>query len=443
MDPIQERSPASSPLAPATLEDAGLGAELVGGLLLKALHNVGEATGHELSKRLGLVFGAFEVVLQSLKSQLLCEIVGGALMGGASYRYRLTEAGRVRAVAAFERNHYSGVAPVTLQQYRRYMESFMRSAPRRATNQQVREAFSHLVIDQGVLDQIGPAINSGHSMFIYGPPGNGKTAMARSVRSLLTGLIAIPHALEVDGQIIRLFDPDVHEPVPVPDRGDYQTERRDSRWVMCRRPMVSVGGELTLERLGLAYNERSGVYRAPIQTMANGGVLLIDDFGRQRCAPRDLLNWWMVPLESRVEYLMLQSGEKVEMPFVALVIFSTNLKPADLVDEAFLRRIQYKIYAENPTVEDFIRIFERCCQDLGIPFERELVEALIGSIYRPRRIELRACHPRDLIKQALSLASYQGQPRRLTFELLHTVCTGYFMNASQADTPSVWPSMAG
>ncbi len=417
MGPSQDRSPAPYPVAPATLEEAGLGAELVGGLVLKTLHSVGEATGHELSKRLGLVFGAFEAVLQSLKSQLLCEIVGGTF-GGASYRYRLTEAGRVRAAAAFERNHYSGAAPVPLPQYRRYMATFMRSVPRRVTNQQVREAFSHMVIGQGVLDQIGPAINSGHSMFIYGPPGNGKTAMAKSVRTLLNGLIAIPHALEVDGQIIRLFDPDVHEPVRLPDRGEYETERPDSRWVICRPPMVSVGGELTIDRLGLAYNERSGVYRAPVQTMANGGVLLIDDFGRQRCAPRDLLNWWMVPLESRVEYLMLQSGENVEMPFVALLIFSTNLKPADLVDEAFLRRIQYKIYAENPNAEGFIGIFERCCQDLGIPFERELAEALIDSIYRPRRIELRACHPRDLINQALSLASYQGQPRRLTFELL-------------------------
>ena len=185
--------------------------------------------------------------------------------------------------------------------------------------------------------------------------------------------------------------------------------------------MVMVGGELTLEALGLAFNPRSGVYRAPIQALANGGVLVIDDFGRQRCAPRDLLNWWMVPLESRVEYLMLQSGEKVEMPFLALVIFSTNLSPSELVDEAFLRRIQYKIYAQNPTVEGFIRIFERCCRDRGIPFERPVVEALIENFYRPRGIELRACQPRDLINQALTFARYHGQPRRSQRSLLQTV----------------------
>ena len=200
--------------------------------------------------------------------------------------------------------------------------------------------------------------------------------MAEAVRTLLSGVIAIPHAIEAHGQIIRFFDPAVHEPVALPERGGHAGERYDRRWIVCRRPMVSVGGELTLEALGLAYNPRSGVYRAPIQALANGGVLLIDDFGRQQCAPRDLLNWWMVPLESRVEYLMLQSGEKIAMPFVVLVIFSTNLRPADLVDEAFLRRIQYKIYAQNPTVEGFIRIFERCCHDRGIAFERPLVESL-------------------------------------------------------------------
>ncbi len=207
--------------------------------------------------------------------------------------------------------------------------------------------------------------------------------------------------------------------------------------------MVSVGGELTLEALGLGFNSRSGVYRAPIQALANGGVLVIDDFGRQRCAPRDLLNWWMVPLESRVEYLTLQSGEKVEMPFLALVIFSTNLSPAELVDEAFLRRIQYKIYAQNPTAEGFIRIFERCCHERGIPFDRSLVESLLADFYRPRGIELRACQPRDLINQALTFASYHGQPRRLTAELLQAVCASYFIDANQADGRRGQPGVGG
>jgi predicted ATPase with chaperone activity len=250
------------------------------------------------------------------------------------------------------------------------MEQFSQAVPHGVTVEEVREAFSHLVVDEEVLDELGPAITAGHSIFIYGPPGNGKSAMAAAVRTLLGGVIAIPHALEVEGQIIRFFDPVVHEPVSAPPRDERTGERFDQRWILCRRPMVSVGGELTLESLGLGFNPRSGVYRAPIQALANGGVLVIDDFGRQRCPPQDLLNWWMVPLESRVEYLTLQSGEKIEMPFLALVIFSTNLNPAELVDEAFLRRIHYKIYARNPTPEAFIRIFERCCEGLGIPFER-------------------------------------------------------------------------
>ncbi|MEP7306061.1 MAG: ATP-binding protein [Acidobacteriota bacterium] len=442
MDRPEEFSPAPFPIAPATLADTGLSSDLVTGLVLKALHLAGEATGHELSKRIGLVFGVIGPVLESLKGQQLCEIMGGAVIGGASYRYRLSDAGHRRAVAYLERSDYSGPAPVTLQQYRRYMDEFMRLAPRAATRQQVRDAFSHLVIDQSVLDQLGPAVNSGHSIFIYGPPGNGKSAMAKGVRRLLGGVIAIPHALEVDGQIIRLFDASVHEPVAPPGLDKYGVDRYDLRWVVCKRPLISVGGELTLEALGLRYNPGSGVYRAPVQALANGGVLLIDDFGRQRCPPRELLNWWMVPLESRVEYLMLQSGEKLEMPFAALVIFSTNLRPADLVDEAFLRRIQYKIYAENPTPDAYIRIFERCCQERGIPFERPMVEALIGSFYRPRRIELRACQPRDLINQTLMLASYYGQPKQLTFELLLAASASYFVDTSQVETTGSWASIA-
>jgi predicted ATPase with chaperone activity len=425
------------PPAPTTLEETGLTEDLVTGLVLKSLHAGGPTTGLELSKRLGLVFGVIEPILGFLKTQLLCEIVGGGMIGGATYRYRLSDAGHQRARSFLQHNSYCGIAPITLDQYRRYMDQFNRSMSRGATNEQVRDAFSHLVVAEAVLDELGPAINAGHSIFIYGPPGNGKSAMAAAVRTLLGGTIAMPYALEVDGHIIRFFDPAIHEPIPASDLDEQLGERYDGRWIVCRRPMVSVGGELTLEALGLSYNARSGMYRAPVQALANGGVLVIDDFGRQRCAPRDLLNWWMVPLESGVEYLMLESGEKFEMPFLALVIFSTNLSPSDLVDEAFLRRIQYKIYARNPTVEGFIRIFERCCDERGIAFQRPLVEDLIDAFYRPRRIELRACQPRDLINQALTLASYRGQPRQLTAELLDAACASYFVDRREARRDAV------
>ncbi len=415
------------PVAPRTLEATGLSAEVVTNLVLKTLYVAGDATGAELSRRLGLLFTAIEPILDTITRQHLCEVVGATAIGEASYRYRLSNTGRARAATSLERSYYSGAAPVTLEHYRRYMDDFACSVPGMVTREQVQEAFAHLVLDDGILEELGPAINSGHSIFIYGPPGNGKTVMAHAVQDLLKGVIAIPHAIEVGGDIIRLFDPAVHETAPTPVPDDH-SELFDRRWVICRRPRVSVGGELTLDSLSLGYNPRSGVYRAPVQTLANGGILIIDDFGRQRCSPRDLLNWWMVPLESRVEYLALQSGEKIAMPFLAMVIFSTNLSPADLVDEAFLRRIRYKIFAQNPTTEGFIRIFEQCCHDQGIPFDQSIVERLLKAFYRPRQIDLRACHPRDLIKQALTLATYRGQPRVLTPELLDAVCASYFID---------------
>jgi vacuolar-type H+-ATPase catalytic subunit A/Vma1 len=340
--------------------------------------------------------------------------------------------GHAYAAAVVARNQYTGIAPVSVAQYRAYAQEFRRMVPRTVRADDVRRAFAHLVVSDRVLDEIGPAVNSGHSIFMYGPPGNGKTVMSEAIRKLLTGTIAIPHALDVDGNIIRFFDPAVHEPVPLPEDEDRDGEEYDRRWVVCDRPIVTVGGELTLDALALVYNPQAGIYRAPVQMLANGGVLLIDEFGRQRCNPRELLNWWMVPLESGVETLTLQSGEKIEMPFFPLVIFSTNLKPSELVDEAFLRRIRYKVYAESPTPADFVRIFKIACDEQKIPFDRTFVDWLLDNVYRTRGVEMRGCHPRDLINQALALASYREQPRQLTTELLEDACTSYFIEDHEA-----------
>ena len=426
------------PPAPNTLEQAGLSIDLVLQLVLKTLHFSGELSGADLARRLGLRFSVIEPALQELKQQHQVEVSGGAILGGPSYRYRITDSGRVRAALFLESNHYVGAAPVPLAQYRAYMHEYKKHAPHTATRERVRAAFSHLVISDRVMDQLGPAINAGHSMFVYGPPGNGKTVISQAIQGLLEGDIHVPHALEVEGAIVRLFDPIAHEEVKLAEP-DQRLDRGidvDQRWVRCRRPMVMVGGELTLESLELSFNAVSGFYKAPVQALANGGVLVIDDFGRQRVAARDLLNRWIVPLESRVDYLTLNSGQKFELPFMVLVAFATNIRPQELVDEAFLRRIHYKVLCESPSRDDFVLIFRNYCDAQRVTFERNLVEDLLDAYYHPRNIPLRGCHPRDLIEQSLSLAEYLGQPRELTPELLRAACDSYFVDDSEASSAS-------
>ena len=420
---------------PMTLQEAGLTHDMVTQLVLKTLHFAGELMGTDLARRLGLPFVAIEPVLSGIKQQQQCEISGGAL-GSASYRYRITDAGRTRAMLFLEQSHYVGHAPVPLEQYSRYMESFKASLRSHVDRPAVKEAFGHLVIGQRVLDQLGPAINAGHSMFVYGPPGNGKTVISQAIHKLLAGDMFIPHALEVEGSIIRFFDPVSHEPVPESDVNDQLdlAAGHDGRWVRCRRPMVMVGGELSLDQLELSYSPSLGFYRAPVQAVANGGVLVIDDFGRQACSPRDLLNRWIVPLESRVDFLTLQTGQKFNFPFMTMIVFATNIRPSELVDEAFLRRIHYKIFAESPTKAEFMQIFEGCCRQQGLEYKPEVVEQLLTSYFQPRQIPLRGCHPRDLLSQAVYLAEYLGQPPALTSELLEAACAAYFVD--DRETPA-------
>jgi predicted ATPase with chaperone activity len=430
------------PPAPSTLEEAGLSLDLIIQLALKMLHFTGELSGSELAHRMGLRFSVIEPALAMIKAQHQVEVAAGAMIGGPSYRYRITDAGRTRAQLFLETNHYVGAAPVPLDQYRRYMTEYKKVAPATATRERVRQAFSHLVISDRVMDQLGPAINAGHSMFVYGPPGNGKTVISQAIQKLLDGDLHIPHALEVEGSIIRFFDPVTHEQLPEEGaRGESLDKgmHNDQRWVRCRRPMVMVGGELTLEALELSYNEVAGFYKAPVQAIANGGVLVIDDFGRQRVAARDLLNRWIVPLESRVDFLTLNSGQKFDLPFMTLVAFATNIRPQELVDEAFLRRIHYKVLCESPTYEDYIVIFRNYCRVKNVPFDRSLVEDLLDNYYKPRTLSLRGCHPRDLIEQSLSLAEYLGQPPELTPELLRAACDSYFVDESGEEMSTLKP----
>jgi len=416
------------PPAPADLEQTGLSGDLVLQIVTKTLHLAGELSGTELSERLGVSFQIIEPALSLLKREHHCEISGGSVLGGPSFRYRLTDAGRIRAALFLEHDHYIGALPVPLDQYTAYMKQFAGEhlQPSRAA---IAGAFSHLVLNRRVLDQLGPAIAAQHSLFVYGPPGNGKTVISQAIRDVLPGDIVVPHALSIDGHIIRVYDPVNHQPLEhAPEHASLAREDAfDRRWVPCKRPLITTGGELTLDALELGFSVATGLYRAPLQVLANGGVLVIDDFGRQQCPAQVILSRWIVPLESGVDYLTLRTGQKFEVPFHAFVVFATNLKPSELVDEAFLRRIHYKVLAESPTDDEFVRIFENYCRAKRLDFDRSLAEHVLRNELRPRGVKARACHPRDLVEHSLSIAAYLEQPRALTTELLSEACATYFV----------------
>jgi SpoVK/Ycf46/Vps4 family AAA+-type ATPase len=326
-----------------------------------------------------------------------------------------------------------GPAPVPLTQYVFYMKSLM-AARGYIDRDRLAQGFSHLVMNQTMLDQLGPAVNSGKSVFLYGPPGNGKTVMAEGIARAFGGDMYVPYALEVGGEIVTLFDPVNHRPV---DMSRTETSliaavAHDRRWELIRRPVIVVGGELMLEMLDLSYNEIAKYHEAPLQLKSNGGVFVIDDFGRQRISPRELLNRWIVPLESRVDYLTLHTGRKFQVPFDVLIVFATNLKPETLADEAFLRRIPYKIYAKNPTLDEYSQIFALNCKRHNLGFDPVIIEYLNRRYYQPRGLPFRACHPRDLVEQMVDTCRYQGLQPAITRDLLDAACRSYFLEEEES-----------
>jgi hypothetical protein len=428
--------PVVAPQKAATLADTGLSAESISALVMKWLYR-GEARGIDLADSVRLPYSILEPLLGHMRVEQLVEVKSAAGVGTAGYRYALTDAGRDRARRWLDACGYVGPAPVPLDQYNTYMLALAQDRPH-IDQARVAEGFSHLIVEPAMLNQLGPAISAGRAVFLYGAPGNGKSVMGEGIGRVLGGDIYIPHAIDVDGQVISVYDPVTHQ---ARGRDDEHSIIRaddavDGRWIRIRRPVITVGGELTLEMLDLRFNPLSAFYEAPLQVKANAGVLVVDDFGRQRVPARDLLNRWVVPLEAKVDYLNLNTGRKFQVPFEVMVVFATNLEPQSLADEAFLRRIPYKNFAKNPTYDQYCRIFEMNCRRHGLPYEPSHVEYLHDRYYVPKTLQRRACHPRDLIDQVVTLCRYAQKKVELTPELFDQVCQSYFLDDGQSGPTS-------
>jgi hypothetical protein len=412
------------PPRPRSIEETGLALSYVSDMVLRALYLVGEMTGVMLVEMLHLPYeNVLDQAIAYLRREQLCEIKGAGGIGEKAYRYQPTMKGIERAKEIGERSQYLGPAPVPLTAYVEMMKK-QTTQGLLITEDAIKQAFAHLVISEALLHQLGPAINSGRSIFLFGHAGNGKTSIAEAAAALMSDAILIPHAVVIDGQVIRVFDPIHHDRIAIPSNLEYSYDRR---WVLSKRPVVVTGGELNMASLDLVYDEYSKYYEAPLQMKANGGLFLIDDFGRQQMRPRDLLNRWIVPLEKRHDYLTLHTGKKIEVPFDQLIIFSTNIEPKQLVDEAFLRRIRYKVEVNNPSPQEYREILRRVCMGKGVPYSDDGLRYLLENEYPRRNIEMRACHPRDLIDQLIDIARFTRTQPSMSRELLGAACKSYFV----------------
>lgn len=418
---------------PRNIEETGLAHSLLVDMVLKTIYTAGEMSGQSIAQALRLPFiGVVDPLLEFLKRKELLRVTGATGgFGERAYRYTLTSKGNTQTQSAFDRSQYVGPAPVSVSEYDTIVRhESVTDVIVRPTH--VQEALADYVFSQAIFDKIGPAVNSGRSIFLYGPPGNGKTSIATEIIRMLGGEIHVPYALAVDSQVIRVYDPVTHTPVPTPPEkpktsGELGHRRPDERWLLAKRPAVTVGGELTLASLDLIYDQVSKSYEAPFQMKANGGVFLIDDFGRQQIHPRDLLNRWIVPLDTRTDYLTLHTGMKIEVPFEELIVFSTNLNPRELVDEAFLRRIRHKIRVNNPTDREFHEIFQHACQERGVLYDRKAFAYLLQEHFLKPKRSLKAVYPRDILDQILDIAIYQGIRPVLSKELIDQACDAYFV----------------
>jgi hypothetical protein len=422
------------PTEPRSVEETGLSPTLIEDLLLKYLLAIGSATGRDLATNVCLPFMILEDLFRTLRTRQLVVCVGSAQLG--DYVYALTEQGRTRAQASSASCAYVGAAPVTLPEYVNSVEAqtVRAESPRR---NQLEQAFSDISVNAQMFDSLGPAVNSGAGLFLYGEPGNGKTTLAKRITSCFGQTVFVPRVIVEDGQIVKVFDAAFHTVVEDRQSAIMKAADYDQRWVRIRRPTVIVGGELTLDALEIRHDPRSNVSEAPIQMKSNCGCLLIDDFGRQRVEPLALLNRWIVPLENRIDYLSLATGKKIQIPFEQLIIFSTNLEPADLVDEAFLRRIPYKIEITDPDEAEFHLLFELYAGKYDCDYAASTVDWLLETHYRPHRRAMRRCHPRDLLSQVRNFCLYNDYTMEMRPEYFDRVVGSYFTVVNGIDSKIV------
>lgn len=428
-----------TPPEPESLEQAGLAESTVEQLILKILYFRGDVYGQELSTATALRFSVIQDIVEQLKLRHHVQVKRSLGVGNVAAVFALTETGRARAREALEANQYAGPAPVPLEQY---VEVVRQQRPREGwlTKEALRRAFRTMVLTEHVLSQVGPAVSSANSLLLYGKPGDGKTFLVEQLNNLESTPIYLPHAIECQGNIVQVYDPIYHQRLDENEQPSVMAvadaNAHDRRWVKCRKPFIVSGGELSLDMLDLRYNENSKVYEAPFQLKANNGVYLIDDFGRQRATPAEVLNRWIVPMERRVDYLSFLSGGKMTVPFEAFLVFSTNLNPADLGDEAFLRRIQYKMLLRGPTESEFVRIFEGFCTARKLPCSRALVMRFIDKHYRRSGKSFRRCHPRDVLSHALNLMHFEKLPYELNETILDRAFASCFLEESESEPPA-------
>ncbi len=411
------------PVPPKTTAETGLCDSMLESLVCKQLLTVGTGSGRNIASQMCLPFGALEPLFTALRARQLLVHAGSAAFN--DYYYSLTDKGRQHAQAYSHACSYIGPAPVPLMDYVISVDAQAISAEA-VRREKFESAFRDISVTNELFDRLGPAVNSGAGMFLYGAPGNGKSTLAKKITMCFGQAIWVPHAIVDDGQVIKIFDASYHHPLKTQESGPVQARESDQRWVRIKRPTVVVGGELTMDGLEIRHDPRSNVSEAPLQMKSNCGCLLIDDFGRQRIAPTELLNRWIVPLENRHDFLTLATGKKIQVPFEQLIIFSTNLEPADLVDEAFLRRIPYKIEISDPDEAEFHHLCELAAATYGIEYRRDAVEHLLAKHYRPLKRAMRRCHPRDLLKQILNYCTYRDITAEMRPDYFDRVASSYF-----------------